>query len=1261
MSSNLNRKEAQFQNETENDDIEIEDIDEMDIQNEENYISNSIEKNSNNNNSNNDLKNTENNEEPIYVMTLALEQGKSEKIEIFSDSDPSELAYNFCQKNNLDFNALDYLREQITHLLETYAKNENDNEEENDNEDDNDIEEETGNDNDNDINEKEDNKEENENIHEIKEAQEEQEINSTENIKEIKEIKETKEDNINNVAFDDNINYKEKINNANSNDNGYKINKIKNDIEINEISPEDLIDNDEDNIAKNMEIKDIGNENANGNKELNMSDNVDNNINDYNGNEENEEENEKHDSDEIVEEIDFQNIHKNQDNNADEFKKEKEIQSQNEKEKLGENEKQKEDIESLPDIYIQKYDQNIINNNEMNANNEDLKENINNGEKNEEINNDNNYISNDDLKESKSKSLNENEKENLIDKDENKENELFLVENNNEKKSNNNNNDYISENKNPNQNIDEFKDIENINNITNNSKSKKKYKLNEDIIIGVGNFDEESKDDLDINGIGLNDIDKIKKEILEKETIKDDEFEENNFNIYENNKQENKNENKDKDINLESPINNNEKKENKKEENANNENIKDENKDEEINLTKNDKDNYKEKGQMNNCNNFYNYIQETKNTTNNNIYLNKEEENIKEIYPMNENKSHKEFQAKEFCIENKEYNNESLLSKTNKILNNGQKELNLFINKNNKDKIIINDKILNNNIIIPKNTNKIERKNDYEKYNFKNDSKYNVQLEKINTYAYKAYKPLYNNDFKNIKKINDNNGYPKYNENVGQNAKNYIKYLSERNRVLKEEKEKEIFSLEKQINKIDSKKKYQKTIPSTKGDIYNIEYNNNKNNNNINYYNKNISLRRLSKLKEEYEQKYSFQPIINDNYKTDLSFNERLNIFNNISKQKKEELKNNFSNLKADENGQEFFKPKLISRQYYSNNSRKNINNINNENDEKIDVFNKNYLYYKKYDSNKEKLYNKYYYNYTNEPHIYSKLQSDKLLSEATNKAFCNLFNELDSDQDNLITVLNINLSNIPDNILKILEPLLIELKEDNQSLNQNEFVKAMNKLFENISSIERRQLINEYNNRRQKNINDKNKYLNNYNHNLHNSRKNNSLIKKEKDNSINNNNYSSKRMITRSNITTDNNNFDNNYLSSRPKTPVYNMVKKNNGYNFFSNLNNQKSQKTIVNNNTNKLAQKHFMRIQKMMDDYSNKYKNTNNEKNLYNCFDKKINYSGLNNKIPKNNCRDLMLNENKKFSSINDCTFSNYIKNLNYHLESINQFYIY
>ena len=106
-------------------------------------------------NENMENKYEENFDEPIYVMTLALEQGKSEKIEIFANSNPDELAYDFCNRNNLDFNALDYLKEQISNLLESYAKETNDK----------------------DANEEM-------NISEIEEAQEDLEFNLSENYKE---------------------------------------------------------------------------------------------------------------------------------------------------------------------------------------------------------------------------------------------------------------------------------------------------------------------------------------------------------------------------------------------------------------------------------------------------------------------------------------------------------------------------------------------------------------------------------------------------------------------------------------------------------------------------------------------------------------------------------------------------------------------------------------------------------------------------------------------------------------------------------------------------------------------------------------------------------------------------------------------------------------------------------------------------------------------------------------------------------------------
>ena len=217
-----------------------------------------------------------------------------------------------------------------------------------------------------------------------------------------------------------------------------------------------------------------------------------------------------------------------------------------------------------------------------------------------------------------------------------------------------------------------------------------------------------------------------------------------------------------------------------------------------------------------------------------------------------------------------------------------------------------------------------------------------------------------------------------------------------------------------------------------------------------------------------------------------------------------------------------------------------------------------------------------------------------------------------------------------------------------------------MSKLFENISSTDRRQLINEYsNNRSNKNIiinKNKNNYnsINNYNQNMNVNkiRKNYSLLNKGRDSNISNiSNISHNRNIARNYISTDNNNFDNNYFSSRPKTPIYGMINKNYNDNYINNLNNLNTKKTIVNSNTNKLAYKHFMRIQKMMNDYNNKNRINLNYNEIKNdCFDRNKLYKM--NQINYKPSKKIIFsteNKNQKFTSINDCTFNNYLKNLN------------
>ena len=288
-----------------------------------------------------------------------------------------------------------------------------------------------------------------------------------------------------------------------------------------------------------------------------------------------------------------------------------------------------------------------------------------------------------------------------------------------------------------------------------------------------------------------------------------------------------------------------------------------------------------------------------------------------------------------------------------------------------------------------------------------------------------------NNNINNSNKKNYGSTYKKNNDKNRIYFSNYGEYLYERNKQLQIEKEKELSNLNKQIDSRANKK---------------FSFNNNYSN-------------CTHKILQEYDQKYTFHPNINDKYRTDLSFQQRQNFFVNLYKQRNQLLKNFYSNPKVDADGTILFQPKLVTKyQIKKEEANKNNNTIN-----AINIFDKNYLYYEKYNNNKEKLIKKYNNENTNKPIFYSKFQTDKIINESNIKAFTNLFNDLDSDQDNIITGTHICLTKIPKFVLKIIEPLLNELKEDHQSLNKEEFIKVMNKLFEEISSVERREIIRYY------------------------------------------------------------------------------------------------------------------------------------------------------------------------------------------------------
>jgi hypothetical protein len=74
---------------------------------------------------------------------------------------------------------------------------------------------------------------------------------------------------------------------------------------------------------------------------------------------------------------------------------------------------------------------------------------------------------------------------------------------------------------------------------------------------------------------------------------------------------------------------------------------------------------------------------------------------------------------------------------------------------------------------------------------------------------------------------------------------------------------------------------------------------------------------------------------------------------------------------------------------------------------------------------------------------------SDRILNQWQTNTFAKIFKELDSDQDDIISCYNVNQGSLSKDLKRIIHPIINELKQDNESLNEDEFVKAMCHLYE--------------------------------------------------------------------------------------------------------------------------------------------------------------------------------------------------------------------
>ena len=119
-----------------------------------------------------------------------------------------------------------------------------------------------------------------------------------------------------------------------------------------------------------------------------------------------------------------------------------------------------------------------------------------------------------------------------------------------------------------------------------------------------------------------------------------------------------------------------------------------------------------------------------------------------------------------------------------------------------------------------------------------------------------------------------------------------------------------------------------------------------------------------------------------------------------------------------------------------------------------------------KYYQQKQSLYEKYYANPTyNFNNLNTNTSSKRIITDVYTKSFVKLFNDLDTDEDGLISPISIlkTIKHIDKQINRIIEPIITELNEENYTLSQEEFVSAMFELIKDLNNEDKQIVFNYY------------------------------------------------------------------------------------------------------------------------------------------------------------------------------------------------------
>lgn len=103
---------------------------------------------------------------------------------------------------------------------------------------------------------------------------------------------------------------------------------------------------------------------------------------------------------------------------------------------------------------------------------------------------------------------------------------------------------------------------------------------------------------------------------------------------------------------------------------------------------------------------------------------------------------------------------------------------------------------------------------------------------------------------------------------------------------------------------------------------------------------------------------------------------------------------------------------------------------------------------------------------------VFTRDNTNRIMERAKIKKFSDIFRVLDSDGDGTISAQRIDITSIDHNLLQVLSPLFCEMEELGQTLDEDEFIEAIGRLYDSLSLPERNtilQLRQKWNNQKSK------------------------------------------------------------------------------------------------------------------------------------------------------------------------------------------------